>query len=109
MVTACPLGLQALLTVDNIFETEASTTVRWLMTGRRCSAQVSDGVTGDGLVLFFWGGEGGARESDKRCLDLPLRIVDPATNNIRHPSTYTFIFAVVFILALGAVACLLLI
>lgn len=35
MVTTCSSGLLALLTVDNIFGTEANTTVRQLMDGRR--------------------------------------------------------------------------
>ena len=35
LVTLCPLGLQALGSVDNVFEVEAVTTARWIMNGRR--------------------------------------------------------------------------
>lgn len=42
LVDACPYGLQALETVDNLFETEAMTAARLLMTGRRQAALRSE-------------------------------------------------------------------
>lgn len=35
MDEACPNGLQAFETIENLFNTEAETTARWMLTGRR--------------------------------------------------------------------------